>query len=117
MGHIRAFKPKLCCIINPEVICHCEYSLCSKHIDRLQEHIFPRPATNYYYHCKGDPLAVVWQDIDSTPTRYRLAFYENQEAQEDQGPYKEVVGSFKSGDQGRRRQKEVPKSKRKRRVA
>jgi hypothetical protein len=115
MGHIRAFKPKLCCIINPDVVCHCNYSLCNKHLDHLHEHISARPNINYYYYCHTD-FAVVWQDLDSKPVRYRLAYYENKESEEDKGPYKEELGQAKSGNKDRTRQNKVQAIKRKERV-
>lgn len=110
------FKPKLCCLISPEIVCHCNYSLCSKHLEHLSDHISTRPNTNYYYYCHTD-FAVVWHDIDSKPVRYRLAFYENKEGEEDKGSYQEKLGSIKSCHQSCKGQKEVSKNKRKRKVA
>ena len=110
------FKPKLCCILNPEVVCHCTWSVCMGHMDYIQDHFYPRPNTPYYYHCVGDPLLVVWQDLDSKPVRYRLAFYEGPENQKNQGPYKEELGDVKSLNKDNKRQNKVSKVKTKERV-
>jgi hypothetical protein len=108
------FKPKLCCIVNPNVQCYCGYSLCEKHEEHIVYHISPRPNTPYYFYCHKD-FGVIWRDVNTIPTQYKLAFYEDQETKED--TCTEVLGSIKPRNKGRRRQKEVSKGKRKGRLA
>ena len=108
------FKPKLCCIVNPLVVCHCSYALCAKHEEHILDHISPRPNTPYYFYCHAD-FGVVWHDVSTEPTQYKLAFYEDKETKED--TCTEVLGSTKPRNKGRTRQKEVPKSKREKWVA
>src|ERR1035437_4905729 len=112
------FKPKLCCLLKSEVVCHCGYALCSRHLVFMPEHLTPVPGINYYYHCQTD-LAVVWHDMFSEPIRYRFAYYEAkyEDSQAEEKECEKVMGPTQPCDKGRRKRNQVSSAKRKERGA